>query len=228
MGIEGTVAADTAQRAAIHRALGDVHRLEIVDALRLSDQPPSRLAELTGLGSNLVAFHLGVLEAAGVVERGPSQGDARRRYVRLCSAALRVLAPATRLAADDVLFVCTANSARSQLAAALWRTRTGCPARSAGQEPAAEVHPLARATAARHGLQFGDARPQGYDEVTHAPDLVVSVCDRAHEAGPPFAVPMLHWSVPDPVGGGPAAFEAAYDELTERIEVLAASRQGAA
>lgn len=228
MSIEGAGDAGTAQRAAIHRALGDVHRLEIVDALRLSDQPPGRLAELTGLGSNLVAFHLGVLESAGVVERGPSQGDARRRYVRLCPGALRLLAPLARLTADDVLFVCTANSARSQLAAALWRRRTGCPARSAGQYPAVEVHPLARATAARHGVELGEVRPQGYDAVTHVPDLVVSVCDRAHEAGPPFAVPMLHWSVPDPVGRGPAAFEAAFEELTDRIEVLAASRRAVA
>lgn len=228
MDIEQAGDADPAQRAAIHRALGDVHRLEIVDALRLSDQPPSRLAQLTGLGSNLVAFHLGVLESAGVVERGPSQGDARRRYVRLRPGALRLLAPAARLTADDVLFVCTANSARSQLAAALWHRRTGCPARSAGQHPAVEVHPLARATAARHGVELGARRPQGYDAVTHPPDLVVSVCDRAHEAGPPFAVPMLHWSVPDPVGGGPAAFEAAYAELRERVELLAASRREAA
>jgi ArsR family transcriptional regulator, arsenate/arsenite/antimonite-responsive transcriptional repressor / arsenate reductase (thioredoxin) len=216
------------RRAAVHRALGDPHRLAIVDALRLSDRAPSELAAHTGLGSNLVAFHLGVLEAAEVVERGPSEGDARRRYVHLHRDVLTALTPRPSLVADDVVFVCTANSARSQLAAALWQRRTGLRARSAGSAPAAAVHPLAVATAADHGLDLTAAVPRGYPDLGTPPDLLVSVCDRAREGGLPFDVPALHWSVPDPVTGDRAAFDAALQELAARVDVLAASRQVAA
>ena len=195
----------------------------MVDALRLSDRTPGELAELTGLGSNLVAFHLGVLEEVGLIERTPSQGDARRRYVRLRPAVVTELGAAPGPVADDVLFICTHNAARSQLAAALWERATGRPAGSAGREPAPAVHPLAVATARRHGIDLTGARPRGYDAVERAPDLVVSVCDRAREAGPVFEAVTLHWSVPDPIAGGPELFEAAYSELAARIEVLAAS-----
>jgi ArsR family transcriptional regulator, arsenate/arsenite/antimonite-responsive transcriptional repressor / arsenate reductase (thioredoxin) len=216
------------RRAAVHRALGEPHRLTIVDALRLSDRSPSELCVRTGLGTNLVAFHLGVLEEAEVVERSPSEGDARRRYVRLHRDVLMALTPQPTLVANDVVFVCTANSARSQLAAALWRRRTGLGARSAGSEPARRVHPLAIATAAEHGLDLSTTVPRGYDDLATPPDLVVSVCDRAREGGLPFDVPALHWSVPDPVVGDRTAFDAAFRELTGRIDVLAASRRDAA
>jgi ArsR family transcriptional regulator, arsenate/arsenite/antimonite-responsive transcriptional repressor / arsenate reductase (thioredoxin) len=216
------------RRAAVHRALGDPHRLLIVDRLRLSDRSPSELASLTGLGSNLVAFHLGVLEEADVIERGPSEGDARRRYVHLHRDVLTALTPRPSLVADDVVFVCTANSARSQLAAALWERRTGMRARSAGRAPATAVHPLAVATAAEHGLDLAGAVPRGYEDLGPPPDLIVSVCDRAREGGLPFEVPALHWSVSDPVAGDRTAFDAALVELAARIDVLAASRQPAA
>jgi len=216
-------ASSRACRAALHRALGDERRLAVVDALRLSDRTPGELAELTGLGSNLLAFHLGVLEEVGLIERTASEGDARRRYVRLRLAAVTELGPVPGLVADDVLFVCTRNAARSQLAAALWERATGRRAGSAGRQPAPAVHPLAVATAERHGIDLSAARPQGYGAVVTAPDLVVSVCDRAREAGPPFDVPTLHWSVPDPIDGGAEEFEAAYLELAARIDLLAAS-----
>jgi ArsR family transcriptional regulator, arsenate/arsenite/antimonite-responsive transcriptional repressor / arsenate reductase (thioredoxin) len=213
------------QRAAVHRALGDAHRLAIVDALQLSDRAPSELARLTGLGTNLVAFHLDVLEDAGVIERRTSEGDGRRRYVRLHHDVLGVVGPVGTIRAEDVLFVCTANSARSQLAAALWERFTGRPARSAGRDPATRVHPSAVAVAEAHGLDLLDRRPQGYDALVEAPDLIVSVCDRALEAGLPFDVPRLHWSIPDPVEGGPSAVGRAYDELQARITWLAARRE---
>jgi ArsR family transcriptional regulator, arsenate/arsenite/antimonite-responsive transcriptional repressor / arsenate reductase (thioredoxin) len=225
--VSSQVSPELAARAAVHRALGDPHRLAIVDALRLSDRTPSELARITGHGSNLVAFHLAVLEDADLVARTPSQGDARRRYVRLQPRALATLLPSVDVPADDVLFVCTHNAARSQLAAALWERATGRPGRSAGTEPSEQVHPLAVAEAARHGIDLSAAAPRGYDRIIHAPDLVVSVCDRAHEAGPPFGARMLHWSVPDPIDGGPEEFAAAYAELAARIEVLAASARAA-
>ncbi len=200
----------------------------IIDALHLGDRSPSELAQLTGLGTNLVAFHLDVLEGLGLIERRTSEGDRRRRYVRLHHEVVGVQAPTGAIRADDVLFVCTANSARSQLAAALWQRATDRPARSAGQRPAAQVHPSAVAVAEAHGLGLGDRRPQGYEALEHAPDLIVSVCDRALEAGLPFDVPRLHWSVPDPVDGGSAAVTRAYDELEVRVTWLAAGRAGVA
>ena len=221
-GAAGVVDPDLARRAAIHRALGDDRRLALVDALRLSDRTPSDLAALAGIGSNLLAFHLGILEEAGIIVRQVSEGDARRRYVQLATDPLVELGATPAVRADRVVFVCTANSARSQLAAALWTDRTGRPTASAGARPADAVHPLAVAIGRRHGLTLADA-PQGYDAVPFTPDLVVSVCDRALESGVPFDAPTLHWSVPDPADGDRDAFDHAFTQLAGRIDRLAAA-----
>lgn len=210
------------ERAALHHALGDPRRLGIVEALHLTDSTPKELAERTGLGSNLLAFHLKALEDVGLVVRTPSEADGRRRYVRLQPQRLDILGLPPALTAEAVLFVCTQNAARSQFAAALWERATGRPAASAGTQPASQVHPLAVATAARHDLALSGV-PRHLDEVDGAPDLVVSVCDRARELGTSFPARTLHWSVPDPVGGGPAEFERAYAHLAARVELLAGS-----
>lgn len=209
-------------RAALYRALGDQRRLRIVDALQHCDRSFGALAELTGMSSNLLAFHLQVLEDVGVVSRSVSQGDARRRYVSLTPHLLPALGepPPLDRPVDQVLFVCTANSARSQLAAHLWQERTGAPALSAGTEPAGEVHPIAVTTARRHGLDLSTARPQDYHDLQLRPDLVVTVCDRAHERGPALSAPSLHWSIPDPVGHGALAFEDAFERLSMRVDRL--------
>lgn len=212
------------RRAAIHHALGDVHRLQIVDALRLSDRTPSELLASTGVSSNLLAFHLDVLEGAGVIARHNSQGDRRRRYVTLDDDVLTSVEPEARMTVvGPVLFVCSGNSARSQLAAALWTSRTGRDAVSAGADPAPAVHRFAVEVARRHGLDLAGARPRGYQDVRARPDLVVSVCDRAREAGLPFDAPVLHWSVPNPADGGLDDFETAYGLLSRRIDRLAAA-----
>src|ERR671918_1973250 len=65
-----------AERTAIHRALADPHRLEIVDELAMSDRSPSELGASLGIGSNLLAHHLRVLEEAGGVERLAPAGEA--------------------------------------------------------------------------------------------------------------------------------------------------------
>jgi ArsR family transcriptional regulator, arsenate/arsenite/antimonite-responsive transcriptional repressor / arsenate reductase (thioredoxin) len=124
--------------------------------------------------------------------------------------------------APRVVFVCTANSARSQLAAALWRQASPVPAESAGTDPAPRVAPGAAAVARRHGLApLGE--PQGLADVRRDADLVVTVCDRAHEEIAPGAgTAPVHWSVPDPVPAGTrAAFEAAYADLARRVTHLA-------
>jgi protein-tyrosine-phosphatase len=119
-----------------------------------------------------------------------------------------------------VLFVCTANSARSQLALALWRRTSRLGAASAGTHPGSAVAPGALAVAARHELSLGDAAPRLLADVQREGDLVVTVCDNAHEEI--GAVADLHWSVPDPVrAGDDAAFDAAFDEISRRVEDLA-------
>ena len=121
---------------------------------------------------------------------------------------------------DRVLFVCTANSARSHLAVALWRRTSRLGAASAGTHPAASVAPGAMAVAARHDLSLADATPRLLDDVRRDGDLVVTVCDNAHEEMGARAD--LHWSVPDPVpAGDAAAFDAAFDEIARRVEDLA-------
>lgn len=220
---------DLAARVTAHAALADPHRLAIVDALALGDRAPGELAELAGVPTNLLAHHLRVLEEAGLTERRASSGDRRRRYVVLRPDRMSALAPAPSVDAARVLFVCTRNSARSPFAAALWRRRTGQPADSAGADPAPRVHRSAVRAARWLGVELSAETPKGYEAVAAAPDLVVSVCDRAREAGLPFAAQALHWSVPDPVAdGGRAAFAAAFAEISRRIERLADARLAAA
>ncbi|HMS86873.1 MAG: helix-turn-helix domain-containing protein [Acidimicrobiales bacterium] len=207
-------------RAARHAALGDPVRLGIVDELASSDRAPIELRRRFGLPSNLLAHHLDVLEGVGLIERSRSSGDGRRRYVHLRPGALDDLGPVRLVAPAPALFVCSANSARSQLAAALWRRLTGHPAASAGTHPSTQVHPGAIAAAERAGLDLSVAVPQALDDVDPAPALVVTVCDQAHEEVAP-GDDWLHWSVPDPVPvGTSAAFDATVAELTDRIQAV--------
>jgi protein-tyrosine-phosphatase len=193
-------------------------RLAIVDALGASDRAPVELRRQLGLESNLLAHHLDVLERVGLVERSRSSGDGRRRYVHLDTRALANLAASPPLEPSDALFVCTANSARSQLAAALWRQCTGRAASSAGTHPASRVHPRAVAAARRAGLDLSEARPRQLGEVAELPSLVVTVCDRAHEELAD-SESWLHWSIPDPVPAGtPVAFDGVVAELRRRID----------
>lgn len=208
-------------RARVHAALGDPARLAIVDTLTLGDASPGEIAAALGLATNLVAHHLKVLDEAGLVVRTRSEGDRRRTYLRLRPETLAMLVPPV-LAAGRVVFVCTHNSARSQLAAALWRRRTGRPVACAGTRPASRVHPRAVTVARRHGLVLDPAATAHIHDVAHAGDLLVAVCDNAHESltGPHRA--RLHWSVPDPARvDTDAAFEAAYADLAGRIDRLA-------
>jgi protein-tyrosine-phosphatase len=211
-------------RVAIHAALADPHRLEIVDELALSDRSPSELGASLEIGSNLLAHHLGVLQETGLVERSPSAGDRRKRYVRLVPDALALIAePVATLLARHVLFVCTANSARSQLAAAVWNARHEVPASSAGTRPAARIHPGAVKAASRVGLDLRGAGTRSIGEVTERPDLVVSVCDIAREElrALPEGARLLHWSIPDPaLQESPAAFDEALRLITVRVESL--------
>src|SRR6266581_9564534 len=122
-------------------AVADSARLQITDTLLAGDASPSELAAMLAMPSNLLAHHLHVLEQAGVITRRRSEGDRRRTYLRLIPCALDPLTAPPARTAGRVLFVCTANSARSHLAAALWRRASTIPAASAGTQPAARVDP---------------------------------------------------------------------------------------
>lgn len=207
-------------RAARHGALGDPVRLAIIDELGVSDRAPVELRRMLGLESNLLAHHLDVLEDNGLITRRRSAGDRRRRYVHLERDALAPLAERRAVPVGPALFVCTHNSARSQLAAALWTHLAGQRAASAGTAPAPRVHPGAVASARRAGLDLGRARPRRLDDHGPLPPLVVTVCDRAHEELE-HRPGWLHWSIPDPVPAATAmAFDAARDALRSRIAGL--------
>jgi len=207
------------ERARKHAALADPARLRMLDLLTFGDLSPTELREELGVPSNLLAHHLGVLEREGVITRGRSEGDKRRSYVRLVPGALTGLGSFAAAGADRVVFVCSANSARSQLAEALWNTVSQVPAQSAGTHPADRVAPGAIATAARHGLDLTGAVPRLVDDVDMEGAFIITVCDRAHEEYPAGTV---HWSIPDPVRvGTDQAFEAAFDDLRRRVDQLA-------
>jgi len=210
------------ERADAHAALGDPRRLLIADSLALGDHTVAELAELSGMRGNLLAHHLDVLESAGLIARRVSEGDRRHKYITLCFNRLPSILQHPSALTGDILFVCTHNSARSQFAAALWTERTGDRAQSAGSHPSPVVHPKAVEVAAEHGIDISAARPAGYDQLSESPSWVVTVCDRAREAGVPAGSHFLHWSVPDPVASGSLrAFRRAFAEIAERVDHLA-------
>lgn len=206
-------------RSRLHAALGEPARLAIVEELATSDRSPKELGDRLGIPSNLLAHHLEVLQQAGVIARSASAGDGRRKYVRLVRDVLARPAVNGRRLRGEMLFVCSQNSARSQLAAALWTARTGRRASSAGTRPAASVHRGAVAAARRAGLSLAEARPALLAEIAEiaADTQVVTVCDLVHEeleAGADW----WHWSIPDPVADGrAAAFDAVVAEIEARI-----------
>lgn len=112
----------------------------------------------------------------------------------------------TTLPADRplrVLFVCTGNSARSQIAQAVLnrKGRGRFVADSAGSHPAERVHPMAVRSLEAHGYSWDGHPPQGLDPVmSQTWDFVITVCDRAKETCPIFpGQPVLaHWGMADP------------------------------
>jgi len=121
-----------------------------------------------------------------------------------------------------VVFVCTQNSARSQLARAAWARASDVPTASAGTRPTDRIHPRAVQIGRRHSLALGPAGPAPMSDVVRPGDLVVAVCDSAFEELPPTEQPALHWAVPDPARlDTDEAFEDAYQQICRRIELLA-------
>lgn len=235
-------------------------RWAVLCELARSDRQVDELVTALGRPQNLVSYHLGKLRQAGLVSARRSSHDGRdvfyrfngARYAGLAQEALQSLGPhrvarvdpAGRGAQGDdgkparVLFLCTENSARSQMAEGLLRHMSdgSTVAASAGSRPGA-VHPQAVRALLGRGIDIRGQRTKHHSAFAGERfDFVVTVCDHAREECPDFAGAVrLHWSMPDPGREGAdagryPAFERAARELAERIEgllpVLAAAREG--
>ena len=234
--------------------LAHQHRWQLVAELATSDLRVQELVSRLGEPANLVSYHLRRLRQQALVSERRSSADARDVYYTLDLDRLAALfsdagrqlhpalgwdrvarpaAPARRHVPPRVLFVCTHNSARSQMAEGLLRHLSAGHAHawSAGTEPAEAIHPLAVEALAQRGI---DIRAQRSKDLGQFPgvrfDRVVTVCDRAREACPAFpGDPQLcHWSVPDPTAvpgkmeAKRTAFRAAAAEIEGRVGHLLA------
>jgi protein-tyrosine-phosphatase len=234
----------TAPPPAFVIAAGHPLRWLLLSELARGDRPVRELTELLGRPQNLVSYHLGKLREAALVTVRRSSADRRDTYYTLdlarCAALLAetggALHPGLRLAARvpaaeavagrRVLFLCTGNSSRSQIAEALLRHRTGgaVEAFSAGSDPK-PIHPYAVAALADRGVELGAARAKHLSEYTAERfDRVITLCDRVREVCPEFPghPRPTHWSVPDPARdpAGRPAFDGVAAELDERITFL--------
>jgi len=130
----------------------------------------------------------------------------------------------------SVLFLCVANSARSQMAEGLARARFGARARvqSAGTRPS-QVNPYAIAVMAERGVDMSGQHSKAVSTIDPATvDLVVTLC--AEEVCPLFlgAATRLHWPIDDPASADPsisseeflARFRRARDEIDARLHEL--------
>ncbi|MDA0823833.1 MAG: helix-turn-helix domain-containing protein [Proteobacteria bacterium] len=213
-----------AHRSKLHAALGEPVRLAIVEELAVSDRSPKELGKKFELTTNLLTHHLDILAHVGLVRRVASSGDRRRKYIQLDRAAFADLGIAASPNAAGALFICSHNSARSQLAAALWQMRTGQAAMSAGTHPARRVHPGAVSAAARLGIDLSAAIPALFDP-SQLPAIVITVCDQVHEEIETDSS-WWHWSIPDPVAtGSKRAFDRVVAELEDRIGRVLGSHQ---
>lgn len=216
---------DLTTRANAYAALGEPSRLAIIDLLAHADLASGELAARLDLPTNLVAHHLQVLQRAGLITRRRSDGDARRTYVTRTETCDQLLGTSRCSRPRRVAFVCSQNSARSQLAESYWRAVSDIPVVSAGTQPARRVHPRAVTVARRKGLDLTTATPKLVDDVLTGDEFVIAVCDRAYED---LHRQPLHWSIPDPAQAGDArAFDTAFDDITRRVDRLAASIEGA-
>jgi ArsR family transcriptional regulator, arsenate/arsenite/antimonite-responsive transcriptional repressor / arsenate reductase (thioredoxin) len=228
------------------RLIADPVRWRLLRELADGDLRVRELVAALGEPQNLVSYHLRRLRSGGLVTARRSNFDGRDTYYSLdlagCAHALTGAALALHpgLAAGRagdvavprrVLFVCTGNSGRSPMAAALLRHSGGSRVRaaSAGTRPRA-LHPAAAAVLRdRYRVDISGHRPTHVTDVASTPfDYVISLCDKAREECPEFAGSprRVHWSLPDPAAGAasPRAaytnFERLATELTTRIHYL--------
>lgn len=232
--------------------LADEQRWRLLQELARSDRKVSELTELVGRPQNLVSYHLASLRNAGIVSARRSSADRRDTYYRIemlrCADLLcgvgPALQPGLRLDAVDprtqgghptrrrpsVLFLCTGNSARSQMAEALLEHHSGgaIRARSAGSHPR-ELHPNAVRVMSERGIDISRCRTKHMDRFAERRfDRVITLCDKVREICPQFpgAAATSHWSMPDPASEGATdeatypAFRRTAEELESRIPFL--------
>lgn len=233
---------------------GHAVRWQLLRELTRSDRRVRELVELTEQPQSLVSYHLGRLRAPDValVTARRSSADGRDSYYSLdlarCADLLaaaggalhpalglrtRATAPAapttptTRSARrTSVLFLCTGNSARSQIAEALAQNLShgAVEASSAGSAPKA-IPPNALRVAREHEIDLTGRRSKHLSQfVGRRFDYVISLCDRVREVCPEFpGAEVVHWSVPDPSHGGGTdtesypAFQQAAVEIEHRV-----------
>ena len=236
--------------------LADANRWQLLRELAQSDRRVTELTALVGKQQNLVSYHLAELRNAGLVSARRSAADGRDTYYRVdlarCRDGLagigvslhpglgptRVPVPPTGPAATavtakvpKVLFLCTGNSARSQMAEALLecRSRHALGARSAGSHPK-PLHPNAVRVMAERGIDIAGRTTKQLTRFARGRfDRVITLCDKVREVCPEFPgrPRAVHWSMPDPAEGGTddetyPAFRRTADELEGRIELLIA------
>lgn len=229
-------------------------RWRLLGELARSDRRVHELTDLVGEPQNLVSYHLGKLRDGGLVSARRSSADRRDSYYSVdlgtvrsaLTAAGASVHPGLRLVpapvADDheveaiarVLFLCTGNSARSQIAEALTERCSGglVEARSAGSHPK-PLHPEAvRVMREEYGVDLSGRTSKHLDVFADERfDHVVTLCDRVREVCPelPGAPECAHWSLPDPTAGHDddlataAAFRQTASDLEARIEFLVAA-----
>ena len=219
-------------------------RWRLLGALSRSDRTVHELTTEVGEAQNLVSYHLRKLRDAGLVSSRRSSYDGRDAYYAvdltrfgdLLSETATALHPGIRFAPPPgtdvlptarVLFLCTGNSARSQIAEAIVRARSGgsVEVRSAGSHPK-PLHPNAiRVLRDELGVDPADHEPKHVDRFTGERfDWVISLCDKVREVCPelPGDPRTVHWSIPDPslVTGARASW-AAFRALTTELETRA-------
>jgi ArsR family transcriptional regulator, arsenate/arsenite/antimonite-responsive transcriptional repressor / arsenate reductase (thioredoxin) len=232
------------------RLAGHPLRWRLLGELAHSDRRVGELCELAGRPQSLVSYHLRQLRDGGLVSMRRSAADGRDTYYVLdlarCGELLTGagvslhpgLAPASRTrparergsASARVLFLCTGNSSRSQIAEALAEQLSdgAVSAVSAGSHPK-PLHPNAVRVMRARGIDLSGRRSKHLDEfATQRFDYVISLCDRVREVCPEFpgSPGTIHWSIPDPAREPGSddetlpAFERTADELAARIPFL--------
>jgi protein-tyrosine-phosphatase/DNA-binding transcriptional ArsR family regulator len=212
-------------------------RWQLLSELAHSDRRVGELCVLADRGQSLVSYHLRQLRDGGLVTMRRSTADGRDSYYVLDLARCRellssagaslhpALAPTARErrpALARVLFLCTGNSARSQMAEALCERLSGgaVSAASAGSHPK-PLHPDAVRVMRERGIDIGGRRSKHLSEFGRRRfDYVISLCDRVREVCPEFAGPpeLIHWSIPDPALD--RSYERTAAELETRIDFL--------
>jgi ArsR family transcriptional regulator, arsenate/arsenite/antimonite-responsive transcriptional repressor / arsenate reductase (thioredoxin) len=226
-------------------------RWQLLTELARSDRRVRELCELVAQPQALVSYHLGKLRSERLVSMRRSIADGRDVYYSLDLARCGTLlteagtalhpglgpppsvAPAPDARHLRLLFLCTGNSARSQMAEAL-ATRLGggsVEAFSAGSAPK-PLRPEAVRVMRERGIDIAGRRSKHLHELAGERfDCVITLCDRVREVCPEFpASPeAIHWSIPDPArDDDPGAFDRVADELAARIPFLLTLAQEAA